>query len=55
VATQRAIAGVLIRADYPVPARADLARSLRQHRVRSSDSDDVIDALLRRLQAAQAP
>ena len=47
VATQRAIAGVLIRADYPLPARADLARSLREHRVKSSDSDDVIDALLR--------
>jgi len=55
VATQRAIAGVLIRADYPQPERADLARSLRVHRVKSPDSDDVIDALLRRLQAAQAP
>jgi len=54
-ATQRAIAGVLIRADYPQPERADLARSLRVHRVKSPDSDDVIDALLRRLQAAQAP
>jgi hypothetical protein len=53
-ATQRAIAGILIRADYPVPARADLARSLREHRVRSSDSDDVIDALIRRLQTSQA-
>ncbi len=55
VATQRAIAGILIRADYPVPARADLARSLRVHRLKSPDSDDVIDALLRRLQTPQAP
>jgi hypothetical protein len=53
VATQRAIAGILIRADYPTPARADLARSLREHRLKSPDSDDVIDALLRRLQAPQ--
>jgi hypothetical protein len=51
-ATQRAIAGILIRADYPVPARAELARSLREHRLKSSDSDDVIDALIRRLQAS---
>jgi hypothetical protein len=55
VATQRAIAGILIRADYPLPARADLARSLREHRLKSSESDDVIDVLLRRLQAPQAP
>ena len=52
VATQRAIAGVLIRADYPAPARAELARSLREHRLKSSDRDDVIDALIRRLQAS---
>jgi hypothetical protein len=52
-ATQRAIAGILIRADYPVPARAELARSLREHRLKSSDSDDVIDALIRRLQTSQ--
>ena len=49
---QRAIAGVLIRSDYQMLARADLARALREHRVKSSGSDDVIDALLRRLQAA---
>jgi len=52
VATQRAIAGVLIRADYPVPARAELARSLREHRLKSSDGGDVIDALIRRLQSS---
>jgi hypothetical protein len=54
VATQRAIAGVLIHADYPVPERADLARSLREHRLKSSDSADVIDVLIRRLQTSQA-
>ena len=52
VATQRAIAGVLIRADYPVPARAELARSLREHRLKSSEGNDVIDALIRRLQSS---
>ncbi len=47
---QRAIAGLLIRADTKVLARADLARSLRQHRLRSPDGSDVIDALIRLLQ-----
>jgi hypothetical protein len=51
-ATQRAIAGVLIRADYPLPMRAELARSLREHRLKSSTGDDVIDALIRRLQSS---
>ena len=53
-ATQRAIAGILLRADYPGPARAELARSPREHRLKSSDSGDVIDALIRRLQISQA-
>ena len=51
VQVQRAIAGILIRADYRMLARNDLARSLRQNRLRSPDGDDVIDALIRRLQA----
>jgi hypothetical protein len=51
VQVQRAIAGVLIRADYRMLARNDLARSLRQSRLRSPDGEDVIDALIRRLQA----
>jgi hypothetical protein len=51
VQVQRAIAGILIRADYRMLARNDLARSLRQSRLRSPDGDDVIDALIRRLQA----
>ena len=51
VEVQRAIAGILIRSDYQVLARADLARVLREHRVTSPGSDDVIDVLIRRLQA----
>jgi hypothetical protein len=52
LAVQRAIAGILIRADYKVLARADLARSLRQHRLKSPDGADVIDMLIRLLQTA---
>ncbi len=49
---QRAIAGILIRSDYKVLARADLARLLRQHRLKSPNGRDVIDMLIRLLQAA---
>jgi hypothetical protein len=49
---QRAIAGILIRSDTKMLARADLARSLRQHRLRSPDGNDVIDVLIRLLQSA---
>jgi hypothetical protein len=49
---QRAIANILIRADHNGLARVDLARSLRQHRLKSPDGSDVIDALIRLLQAA---
>lgn len=48
---QRAIAGILIRADYRLLPQAELARSLRQHRLRSPDGSDVIDLLIRLLQA----
>jgi len=48
---QRAIAGILIRSDYRQLAQADLARSLRQHRLKSPDGSDVIDALIRLLQS----
>ncbi len=48
---QRAIAGILIRSDTQMLARADLARSLRQHRLKSPDGNDVIDMLIRMLQA----
>jgi len=49
---QRAIAGILIRSDTKMLARDDLARSLRQHRLKSPDGSDVIDVLIRLLQAA---
>jgi hypothetical protein len=48
---QRAIAGILIRADTQLLPRADLARSLRQHRLKSPDGGDVIDMLIRLLHA----
>jgi hypothetical protein len=46
---QRAIAGILIRSDYRTIASPDLVRALRQHRLKSPDGADVIDALLRRM------
>lgn len=51
VQLQRAIAGVLIRSDYRVLGQAELARSLRQHRIKHADGTDVIDALIRVLEA----
>jgi hypothetical protein len=48
---QRAIAGILIRADHRVLGQADFARSLKEHRIKSPDGADVIDALIRVLQA----
>jgi hypothetical protein len=48
---QRAIAGILIRADYRSLATADVVRVLRQHRLKSPDGADLIDALIRRLMA----
>lgn len=50
VDVQRAIAGVLLRADYSVLDTPGLVRSLRQHRLKSPDGQDVIDMLVRRLQ-----
>jgi hypothetical protein len=52
VQAQRAIAAILIRADHRVLGSAELARSLKQHRLKSPDGDDVIDALIRVLQAS---
>lgn len=51
VNVQRAIAGIFIRADYKAIDRAELAGVLRQYRLRSTERNDIIDALLRRLQA----
>jgi hypothetical protein len=51
VQVQRAIASVLIRSDTRVLGQAELARSLKQTRLKSPDGSDVIDALIRVLQA----
>jgi hypothetical protein len=51
VNVQRAIAGVFIRSDYRALPRQDLVRMLRQHRLKSPDGEDLIDVLIRRLQA----
>lgn len=48
---QRAIAGILIRSDHRLLGQAELARSLKQYRIRSPEGEDVIDALIRVLQA----
>jgi hypothetical protein len=50
VDVQRAIAAVFIRADYQAVSRLEVARVLRQHRLKSPDGDDIIDILIRRLQ-----
>jgi len=47
---QRAIAGLLIRADYRQLGTSDLARTLAQNRFKSPDGRDVIDMLIRLLQ-----
>jgi hypothetical protein len=48
---QTAIAGALIRADYRAFATPELAPALRQQRLKSTQEEDLIDALIRRLQA----
>ena len=49
---QRAIAGVLLRADYETMDTAELARTLREHRFKSRDGRDLIDVLISRLEPA---
>ncbi len=49
---QRAIAGILIRADTRGLARAELARTLQRHRLKSPDGSDLIDVLIRLLKSA---
>jgi hypothetical protein len=49
---QRAIAGVLLRADYREIARPELVKVLREHRLKSTEGQDLIDVLIRRLQMA---
>ncbi len=48
---QRALAGIFIRSDYEAIDRDELVGVLRQYRLRSADGNDIIDALIRRLQA----
>jgi hypothetical protein len=52
---QRAVAGILIRADYQAFSNPELVRALTRHRLRSADGGDLIDALIRRLQQASRP
>ncbi|HEX7891776.1 MAG TPA: hypothetical protein VF522_20670 [Ramlibacter sp.] len=52
VDVQRAIARILIRADRSLLARTELTRTLKESRLRSPDGEDVIDALIRVLQAS---
>jgi len=47
---QNAIAGVLIRADPKSIAGADLLRTLREYRLKASPGDNMVDALIQRLQ-----
>jgi hypothetical protein len=49
---QRAIAGVLIRADYQQIVSPQLLQVLREYRLKSSDGQDLIDVLIRRLQVS---
>jgi hypothetical protein len=49
---QRAVAGVLIRADYRTLAKDDVVRTLTRHRLKAEEGKDLIDALIRRLQQA---
>ncbi len=49
---QRAIAGVLIRADYEQMAKPELLHALREHRLKSPNGQDLIDVLIRRLQVS---
>ncbi|MEO9162963.1 MAG: hypothetical protein ABI349_11295 [Casimicrobiaceae bacterium] len=52
VNVQRAIAGILIRSDYQAIARPELVRALREKRLKSPDGQDLIDVLIRRMQAS---
>lgn len=47
---QNAIAGVLIRADPKAIDQTDLLRTLREYRLKSSQGDNMVDALIQRLQ-----
>jgi hypothetical protein len=51
VDVQRAIAGILIRSDYPMIAKPGLMQTLREYRLRSPDGEDSIDVLIRHLRS----
>ena len=55
VDVQRAIAAVLIRADYESIAKPEFVRVLSQNRRKSPDGTDIIDILIRRLRAEPPP
>ncbi len=55
VDVQRAIAAVLIRADYQSIAKPEVVRVLSQNRLKSPDGTDIIDILIRRLRAPEPP
>jgi hypothetical protein len=47
---QSAIAGVLIRADASAVTNSELLRTLREYRLKTSPADNMVDALIQRLQ-----
>lgn len=51
VEVQRAIAAVIIRSDYQMLSRPEFVRVLSASRLKSTRGDDIIDILIRRLQA----
>src|SRR5208283_5468906 len=55
VNVQRAIAGVLIRSDYRTIAGPELVRVLREHRLKSQEGVDLIDVLIRHVEASYLP
>lgn len=52
IGVQRAIAAVLIRSDYQAIANPELVQALREKRLKSPDGQDLIDILIRRMQAS---
>lgn len=54
VAVQTSIAGILVRADYATIARPEVVQTLRQHRLKSTGGDSMIDVLMRHLQPRES-
>ena len=52
VTVQRAIAGILIRANFEQLDAPQVVRALQEHRLKSPDGHDLIDVLIRRLQVS---